>query len=169
MKYSLLKNQNNLKRKILFRKDDPIFSELNQLLEESDRKSIILWALDYSQHLVDDYQLEAIAQETIEITRNWAQGIVKMPEAKKYILACHQKAKEVNQFSSYLYHAVGQGCSVVHTTKHALGLPIYYFSYLVKTEQSIKIIEEMTLIIESLKEYIRTDKSSMSWAKFIKN
>ena len=49
-----------------------------------------------------------------------------MPQAKAAILACHALAREWDSPEDIaLCHAVGQGCSVVHTAGHAMGYPIY--------------------------------------------
>ena len=56
-----------------------------------------------------------------------------MPVAKRAILDCHALAKEMTTpADSARCHAIAQGCSVVHTTGHALGLPIYELTAVVR-------------------------------------
>lgn len=58
---------------------------------------------------------------------------MKMPVAKRAILDCHAFAKEITSLEDIaLCHAVGQGCSVVHTEGHAIGLPIYELTAMVR-------------------------------------
>ena len=110
-----------LKRKnqVLFSPKDDLLAPLALLLEGQDRRAVVLWAF-------------ALVEETVERCRLWAAGTVKMPQAKAAILACHALAREWDSPEDIaLCHAVGQGCSVVHTAGHAMGYPIYELTALV--------------------------------------
>ena len=55
-----------------------------------------------------------------------------MPSARPAILAVHAMAKQLQDpGDAALCHGVGQGCSTVHTPRHAMGLPIYELTALV--------------------------------------
>lgn len=130
-----LKDRLHRHRQILFGKDDPFLAPVNAAVAEASGKAVILWALDLAdetaEKLYEKYQdpcfLSAVAD-----ARLWARGIIRMPEAKRSILACHAFAREAYNASDRAWcHAVGQACSTVHTVRHAIGYPLYDLSALV--------------------------------------
>ena len=157
-------------RKILFNKDDAFLKPLVEILAKADHQSIILWAIELAEELsiaADD----AYVKEAINFCKMWAQGEVKMPLARKYILKVHSEAKE-NTFIKGLYlHAIAQGLSVIHTSKHALGLPIYELSALVYQNPDafmpyIEVKKQHYIVV--LKKMIDCDKTHYKWAAFLK-
>lgn len=131
--------QQKLRRKnqILFSKESPLLQELSCLAAKEDRRALVLWALELAQedaeNLHGKYPQEERPLQTIAAARLWASGQIKMPEAKRAILACHALARELTSPEDIaLCHAVGQGCSVVHTPGHALGLPLYELTAIVR-------------------------------------
>ena len=127
-----------LKRKnqVLFSPKDDLLAPLALLLEGQDRRAVVLWAFALVEETVErleqKYPGEDRPRTTLELCRLWAAGTVKMPQAKAAILACHALAREWDSPEDIaLCHAVGQGCSVVHTAGHAMGYPIYELTALV--------------------------------------
>ena len=127
-----------LKRKnqVLFSPKDDLLAPLALLLEGQDRRAVVLWAFALVEETVErleqKYPGEDRPRTTLELCRLWAAGTVKMPQAKAAILACHALAREWDSPEDIaLCHAVGQGCSVVHTEGHAMGYPIYELTALV--------------------------------------
>ena len=97
---------------------------------------MVLWAFALVEETVErleqKYPGEDRPRAALELCRLWAAGTVKMPQAKAAILACHALAREWDSPEDIaLCHAVGQGCSVVHTAGHAMGYPIYELTALV--------------------------------------
>lgn len=96
----------------------------------ADRRALVVWALDLAaeaalrlKELLPDEKRPA---EALDLAWLWARGKVKMPIAKRAILACHAVAKEdVGPEAAALCHAVGQACAVVHARGHALGFAVY--------------------------------------------
>lgn len=134
----LNKAEENLKkrREILFSKDSEIFSSLDALLVNQNRKAVTLWALDLAQEGAEKFfkkhPEEYAVIEAVESSKKWSEGKIKMPDARIKILECHAVAKRLsNKADIALVHAVAQGCSVVHTVKHAMGYPIYELTSLV--------------------------------------
>lgn len=118
------------KNKVLFRLDDDLLSDLSAMLEASSRKAVVLWAFALAEEGVAELDRrcpgDGRARESLEMSRAWARGEVKMSAAKSAILSCHGAAKETDdEVCIALYHAVGQACGCVHTPGHALGFPIY--------------------------------------------
>lgn len=125
------------KNQILFSKESPILQELSFFIAEEDRRALVLWALELAQEdakiLQKQYPEEQRPQQAVAAARQWASGKIKMPQAKPAILSCHALARELTSPEDIsLCHAIGQGCSVVHTPRHALGLPIYELTSIVR-------------------------------------
>jgi len=128
-----------LKRRnqILFGKDSLLLQELSLLISNSSRRSLTLWALTLTEQTVKVFEHthpdDTIPRNTLVAAKAWAAGEIKMPVAKRAILDCHALAKEMTDpADSARCHAIAQGCSVEHTTGHALGLPIYELTAVVR-------------------------------------
>ena len=124
------------KNQILFSKDSLLLTDLRQLIEQANRRALILWALELAEEtareLAERYPEDRPPREAIAASRAWASGEIKMPIAKQAILNCHAMAKELeNPADIARCHAVGQACSVVHTAGHALGYPMYELTAIV--------------------------------------
>lgn len=172
-----LKQKMKRKNQILFSKNSVFLQDLRALLQEENRQVITLWALDFAKDVLlkleEKYPEEERPRIAFELAKDWASGKVKMPVAKRAILECHAFAKEIsNPEAVALCHAIGQACSVVHTTGHAMGLPIYELTSLVHKYG----IEECFEPIELRKqEYIdklfywhnHYKEYEGEWAKFI--
>ena len=127
-----------LKRKnqVLFAKDSPFLYDLEALLQGTDHRAAVLWALELAEQSVAElekaYPEETRPREALNAARDWSAGYIKMPLAQRKILDCHGFAKELtNKAHIALCHAVGQACAVVHTAGHALGYPMYELSAIV--------------------------------------
>ena len=124
------------KNQILFSKDCLLLAGLRKLIEQTNRRALILWALELAEEtalqLAEKYPEDFRPREAIAAARAWAAGEIKMPIAKRVILNCHAMAKELTDPADIARcHAVGQACSVVHTVGHALGYPMYELSAIV--------------------------------------
>lgn len=172
-----LKQKMKRKNQILFSKDSVFLQDLRTLLQEENRQVITLWALDFAKEallkLEEKYPEDARPRIAFELARDWASGKVKMPVAKRAILECHAFAKEIsNPEAIALCHALGQACSVVHTTGHAMGLPMYELTSLVHKYGIEECFEPIEL---RKKEYIdklfywhnHYKEYKGEWAKFI--
>ncbi|MGN1044578.1 MAG: putative immunity protein [Candidatus Methanomethylophilaceae archaeon] len=115
---------------ILFPKDSPLLRPLDDIVKVTDRRILILWALDLAEGSVgymesifpDDHR----PRDALDAARDWAFGRVKMGFARRRILECHAMAGElIDPCCIAECHAIGQACSVVHTVGHALGYPVY--------------------------------------------
>ncbi len=165
------------KNQILFSKGSPLLQELNQLVTLQSHRTLILWALELAeeavQQLKSEYPQESRPTEALEISRLWAKGIVKMPEAQKKILRCHAMAKEIDSpVNIALCHAVGQACGVVHAPGHAMGFPVYELTALVRKyglESGRQIIEKRNQeYLQRLKYWEQHEEDYPGpWAKFL--
>ena len=122
------------KRSILFTQKTEELQPLCLLISVSDRRAVILWALEEAERAEKNISVSnESALQCIRTARDWAHGKIKMPLARKAILACHAAAKSVKDAAdAALFHAVGQACSTVHTPKHGPGLAFYELTALVR-------------------------------------
>lgn len=139
MKDWLEEVQQKYKRKnqVLFSKENPILEELSFLASGEAHRALVLWALELAKEDADTleskYPLDPRPQQAVEASWLWASGEIKMHQAKRAILDCHALAREITCPEDIaLCHAVGQGCSVVHTPGHTLGLPLYELTAIVR-------------------------------------
>ena len=121
---------------ILFSRDSLLLAELSRLIEQTNRRALVLWVLELAEEtareLAEKYPEDRPPREAIAASGAWASGEIKMPIAKQAILNCHAMAKELtNPADIARCHAVGQACSVVHTAGHALGYPMYALTAIV--------------------------------------
>lgn len=165
------------KNQILFSKDSPLFEDLHRLIANTNRRALVLWALELAEETA--VQLEAKypdhrPREAIVTTRAWAAGEIKMPIAKRAILDCHAMAKELTDPADIARcHAVGQACGVVHTAGHALGYPMYELTAIVLEhglDNCRDFIEARTLqYMEKLLFHQKQEPSlSANWAAFLR-
>ena len=138
------------KNQILFSKDSVLLAELSRLIEQTNHRALILWALELAeetvQALAQKYPEDFRPREAVETAASWARGKIKMPIAKRAILNCHAMAKDLTCPADIARcHAAAQACSTVHTKSHALGYPIYELTAIV-----------LELEIESCRECVET-------------
>lgn len=168
-----------LKRKnmVLFSKDSQCLLELNDMLSRENHITITLWALELAEETVnllrEKYPEEDRPEKALEAARRWASGEIFMREAQRKILDCHGLAKELDSLEDIaLCHAVGQGCSVVHTAGHAMGYPIYELTAIVRKwglENSVEKVENrISYYIDRLIFWSqKSDSVNIKWAKFM--
>lgn len=162
--------------KLFFAKNDPFLEDLSLALSAYDHQTLILWAFEQCDIVIGKLSIDQTDLMTVinawEICERWAKGEIKMPAAKAEILRTHAIAKRINNPQTIaLIHAVGQGLSVVHTSKHALGLPIYELSAIVYAKGA----EATDELYARKKEYLASLASVEcrrpyfeKWADFIK-
>lgn len=155
------------KCKILFKPEDPWLLSLNKALEGLSRRESVAWAFECCLPLIDSPEL----QEAYELVEKWARGEVKMPQAKQAILSIHRLAREAQELNEELrLRAIAQGLSTVHTSKHAIGLPLYYLSSLVHRSGIVypqvisATIAKYQQTIEDIKQ---RDLTQTPWANFL--
>lgn len=165
------------KRQILFQKDDEFIQELLLLINQQSCQTVILWALDLAEETVclleRKYPADIRARQALEMTKLWGCGEIKMPAAKKAILACHAAAKELSSLEDIAHHhAVGQACGTIHANGHAIGYPMYDLTSIIRKYG----IESCKYPVENRKGYyidklLYWKKHSMefhgSWANFL--
>ena len=163
---------------ILFAKDSFLLDNLRHLINQTNRRALILWALELAEEtareLAEKYPENHRPQEAITASRAWAAGEIKMPRAKRAILNCHTMAKELADPADIARcHAVGQACSVVHTSGHALGYPVYELTAIVLElglDDCRDAVEHRVIYYEQRLHYWAEHEKSCSqnWASFLR-
>lgn len=149
--------QLHLRRKLLFTKANPLLLPLEEKLSSASRIAVVLWAFEICYKIKEELDSEEKeqAEEAIEICRQWMNGKIKMNKARYAILDLHHSAGEKDPVTQAKMHAIAQGLSCVHTPGHAMGIPIYYFTSLVREygiddgfEKCVKTVREYEEILE---------------------
>lgn len=173
---SIIEQRIHNKRKILFEAGDHFLQSLDEALKKASHKVNILFAFrcleDLSIILKEKSVDVELLSHALRDAKSWASGEIKMPVVKKQILEIHQYAKQQSDpaIEAFL-HAFAQGLSVVHTKKHAMGLPIYaltgYVRDLVPSQYSEVIFDKINEFIDCLST-IDLSNQNQKWASFIK-
>lgn len=100
-------------------------------------------------------------------------GEIRMPQAKKAILAAHAIAKESDDPVLGAYaHAIGQGCGSVHCETHAIGMVIYALTALVRAHGLASCQEVIEARVREEEERLRVwqlreKQEKWTWAPFL--
>lgn len=119
-----------LGRRLYFTPQSACLQPLAAQFELAKHRTLVLWAFEFAEKAVKilsgRYRGETRFRLALNICKDWAAGGSSLREARGAILRVHAFAKETdNRDHIALSHALGQGLSVVHTRKHALGFPLY--------------------------------------------
>lgn len=159
---------------ILFTRDSPCLSRLSEDLNAADRRTVVIWALENAARVAD--VLEASHPDdprpsaAVSACISWSMGDVLMPVAKRAILDVHTMARDMDDpADAALCHAVGQGCSCVHTPKHALGLPVYELTaaFLRSGGDQSSIERIMDAYLDTLGRAVSEAQKPRIWAGFL--
>jgi len=165
------------KNKILFSRDSLCLQELIKLIQVQTHRTLVMWALDCAKlplkQFEEKYPKERRPRTCLELCEDWARGKVKMPKAKQAILGSHTVAKEIDD-SEYgdLCHAIGHAGATVHVETHALGLPFYELTAIVRKygndNFSEPVSEKINYYYERLQYWQETtDTLELDWANFL--
>ena len=110
---------------------EPILG-LMRLIETQSKETLVKWATAYAEEnflpIYARYNPEDHRpQLALEYARKWLRKEVKLPEAKQYILACHESANQAEgtPAAQAAARAIGQAASSIHSAMHSLGLALY--------------------------------------------
>lgn len=163
--------------RLLFNRESACLQALLACLRQESRRTLVCWALNCAERpvalLASRYPEDNRPVEALMLSRLWAEGVVKMPLARKAILQVHAMARDARTpADEALCHAVGQGCSAVHAEDHAIGLALYELTAIVR-EQGLnscevaveaRIAEYMACLADSR---IAAEAPGRPWAGFL--
>ena len=163
---------------LLFSRESLCLQPLLQCICLQNRRTLVLWALTCAEGpaaaLQARYPADPRPRQAIELAAAWAAGTIKMPLAKKGILSVHAMAREVASFAdAALCRAVGHGCAAVHTEAHAIGLPIYELTAIVRSSDEtacIPALQQQLANYEKAMLRCRRDSAQPArpWADFLR-
>lgn len=153
------------KNQFIFMPQDSILKELVDLVESSNHQVLVKWTFQQIDKLLSTEHFDSYVVECVQSAKLWAQGSVKMNETKPMILHCHQLAKKQNNI---LIAAIAQGCSVVHTPKHAMGLVLYELSWIYKNKNYQDVLDKIEEYVKTLQKVKDNHIDNQGkWATFI--
>lgn len=164
------------RNQIYFSQDSASLQPLSLALESANRREVVLWAFECVAEPLRCLRIKhphlEQPQTALEVVRAWARGDVRMPVARRAILACHAAARELaDRESACLCHGVGQALSCVHTPRHALGLPVYELTAIVCREGDNYPGPVMKRIEAYLKmlDWVRGTDGDYTWIDFLQS
>jgi hypothetical protein len=119
-------------RKMLSDWKAPYIQSLMKWIETQSKSTLALWAVDYAERVILPLWIkhepkDLRPQKALNAAREWLDGKIKLPEAKKHILNCHEAAKESenNPVAQAAARTIGQCASTIHSARHCIGLAFY--------------------------------------------
>lgn len=168
-----MKNQ----RKLLFHRHSEILLPLRTTIEEQLHRTLVKWCYEAAHKYVDIIEEEKPEERrpriALEKSRLWAEGEIKMSEAKKAILDAHKAALELSDVGEAAARAVAHAAATVHVETHAMGFVIYALTALALLNKDseiscIVISNELTRMQELLKYWERNiDIANRKWNNFL--
>lgn len=136
-------------RKTLLRPKDELIQTLKKQIQSQSKETLLDWCLFYAKEIVIPlYEREVpgdrTPQEAYEAARSWQRGKMKLPAVRKRILACHEKARELEDdpIAQAAARAVAQASSTIHAPGHCLGFVFYAVAALSYDELGLDASEE---------------------------
>ncbi len=165
-------------KKLLFSRESDCIQPLRQLIEKQKHRTLVAWALDCAPRVLaifeEKYPGEQRPRQALETAAVWAQGGVKMPEAKRAIHAAHNAATaaEGDPAAQAAARAAGHAAATVHVETHALGLVFYgltAFAYAAHPDDRDAVVrKELSWFYDRLLYWqANIDGMDTTWAPFL--
>lgn len=161
-------------RKLLFMPSDDEVADLYAFAADCSKLCMVAWASEYSERYVslfEEYSDDYRVRQARDAALLWAKGQMKMPEARRYILAAHKAASECgNRVAEAAARAVAHAASSVHSARHAAGLALYGLTALgLKYGRDSSEVEEETRRLTEGLARVATEKKYLllEWASFL--
>ncbi len=162
---------------LLFSRDSECLQALIGLMEMQKHRTLVMWSFECAKEPLSTFEKkypnDIRLRKALEFSEAWALGNVKMPEAKKAILAAHAAAKEINDKECIaIAHAIGHAGATVHVETHALGLVFYELTAFVHDVGLENCDLAVSRKINSYYERLiywqeNIDRLNVKWAKFL--
>jgi len=119
-------------RKMLSDWEAPYLVPLIRQIETQSKDTLIVWSTGYAEAVLlpiweKAFPEDARPRAALRAAGMWRNKVIKLPEAKIQILACHEAARscEGNPAAQAAARAIGQVASTIHSARHCIGLPLY--------------------------------------------
>lgn len=167
------------RRKILFSRNSPVIAPLWAKIKQQNHRAIVLWTLDGAKRYLSIYeaafQSDPRPRELLEAGWFWAQGQMKTPEAKKWILEVHRIADALDDHpvEQAALRALAHAVAAIHVETHALGMVFYGLTALAYQAQPEGIDafaqKEIQAEIKRLGYWAKEEKETKwKWAGFLR-
>lgn len=110
----------------------PYIQSLMRLIETQSKTTIANWCIDYAEENIltifeKSFPDDDRPRKALSAARDWLDGKIKLPAAKKYILDAHAAARdaETSPAAQAAARTVGQAAASIHSASHSLGLAFY--------------------------------------------
>ena len=167
------------RNQILFSRDSLCLQPLQACMARQNHRTLVLWALECAktpaEFLTARYPQDLRPQRALEQSWQWARGKSKMPQARQAILQVHAMAKGLSDRADIARcHAVGQACATVHTPRHAIGLPVYELTALVREcgleQGQERVAQRIGEYMAALERCAQQEKlPGQNWSSFLAN
>ena len=165
--------------------DHPGMQELHQSLGRQDHRTLVLWALQTGQEILDIFALsfpdDPRPAKALEAADAWSRGEMKMPAAKKAARETHEAAKEAKDALGMdiskrgaavaAAHAMGQIIGVVHVGTHSTAYAAYAVQAMVilnsDCDPENTLCKAANYLIERLAYWSAVSKGNRPWATFL--
>jgi hypothetical protein len=128
-------------RKTLLGLESPCVKSLMALIPTQSKETICTWCFDYAESVLlpifeERFSDDARPAAALDAARRWLKGEIKLPEARKAILACHTAARVADEANKNpvsmqtaaavaAARAIGQAAGTIHAPGHSLALAFY--------------------------------------------
>ena len=119
-------------RKMLSDWEAPYLVPLIRQIETQSKDTLIVWSTGYAEEVLLPIWEKAFPEDSrpraaLQAAGEWRNKLIKLPEAKKQILLCHEAARacDGNPAAQAAARAIGQVASTIHVARHCIGLPLY--------------------------------------------
>lgn len=166
-------------RKLLLTRKSECVQPIRKLIAKQKHRTLVLWTIDCSARILPifekAYPKDKRPREAVKAAKDWAQGKIKMPVAKKAALASHKAATaiaEENPAACAAARAMGHVVGTVHVETHALGIVFYgltAFVYAAKQKNATKVIaKELKWMYDRLLYWQKNiTKVKIMWTPFL--
>lgn len=110
----------------------PYIQSLMRLIETQSKATLTTWAIDYAERFILPlWEKHVLADkrpaQALTAARRWLAGEIKLPEAKPFIIACHEAARAMEgiPIAQAAACAIAQCASTIHSAQHCIGLAFY--------------------------------------------
>lgn len=167
-------------KKLLFTRESECIQPIRELIEKQKHRTLAMWAVDCAGRVLaifeERYPQDKRPYEAIMAAQAWMRGDIKMPVAKKAILAAHNAATEVEHdpAACAAARAMGHAAASVHVETHALGLIFYgltaYVYSMDPKDVDDVVKKECKWFYDRLLYWeVNIDKVDTTWAPFLLN
>lgn len=99
--------------------------DINELIENTSHKDLLLWAQDCAYHVLtffeESHQFDLRPRKAIESIKEWMNNELTVEEVRKLAFSAHKAAKEsLNEISMYAARSAGHAAATVHVKTHAV-------------------------------------------------